>query len=389
MSEPFLWGICLFILGLLVISVTNRLAIHKLGQFAPALEYPLVSVLVPARNEEANIEGCLRSLLAQDYPNFELLILNDDSEDGTTAILDSWNDKDERLHVYQGEPLPTGWLGKNWACAQLANYARGELLLFIDADTRHDSGTLSSAVAALLHERADLIAVWPELAAVSIGEKLVVPLISWCVFSILSIPLAHRLKFAPLSVAIGQFLLFRRSAYIAIGGHTAVRQHAAEDLALCRRVKRAGLRWRLVDGQQKVRTRMYRNFREAWRGLGKNLYAAFDYRTLLLVLAWLWLVVVAWSPLVVLGYAALGGAISETLLMGTLLAIGLMLAVWTINLLTTWQSPVLAVLYPLLLGVGFVVSLQSLVLTRAGLATWKGRRLETSGKAPNPAKSTR
>lgn len=381
MSSAFLIGICLFLLALLTIAISNRAVVRKLEEYSAPQEFLKVSVLVPARNEEANIEACIQSLLGQRYPDFELLVLNDESEDLTSEIVAKLAKTSPRLQVYQGNPLPLGWLGKSWACAQLAGFAEGELLLFTDADTRHEPDAIAAAVAAMQDEQADLLAVWPRLLAESWGEKLLVPLIPWSVFSILSVPLAYRLRFPALSAAIGQFLLFRRSAYFSIGGHEGVRQHVAEDLALARRVKRNGLRWRIVDGQRHVRTRMYSDFRTAWRGMGKNLYAAFDYRSILLVLAWLWLVMVAWVPILIIAAAIASGSIPEAYIQLAGIAIGLMLAVWLIGLQNMGQPLSLALLYPLLMAMGFLVSLQSLLLTRSGLATWKGRRLVGSGKS--------
>jgi chlorobactene glucosyltransferase len=218
MSSAFLLGICLFLGALLAISLSNRFVLRRLGDHPDLRELPKVSILVPARNEEANIEACIRSLLAQNYPDFEVLVLDDESEDRTFSLVAELSGADSQLRVFRGKPLPEGWLGKSWACAQLAGFARGKLLLFTDADTVHEPDTAASAVAALQSERADLLAVWPRLMAESLGEKLLVPLIPWSVFSILSLAVAHRLRFPALSAAIGQYLLFRRAAYFDIGG---------------------------------------------------------------------------------------------------------------------------------------------------------------------------
>lgn len=373
-------GICLFVLAQLVIALTNRRWLARLEQPAPPSDLPLVSILVPARDEQVVIERCLRSLLAQDYPRFELMVLDDGSSDHTPAILAQLAAAEPRLTVFSGAPLPPGWLGKNWACAQLAERAQGELLLFTDADTRHQPGALRSAAVALQRQSADLLAVWPRLEAGGLGVRLVVPLIPWNVFSLLSLPLAHRLRIPALSAAIGQFMLFRRAAYQAIGGHTAVRSHAAEDLALVRRIKRAGLRWRLVDGQHLVASRMYRNLREAWAGLSKNLYPAFDYRATPLLLGWSWLNLVAWVPLVALGLSAAGaGAPGDILIAAVAAGGGLLL--WA--LIAAWHGfpPWLAMLHPMLLAIGLALAVNSWRSTRTGRARWKGRALSTS-RAP-------
>ncbi len=376
-------GIGAFVLAQLVVAITNRRSLVRLSPEALPHKLPLVSILVPARDEQAVIERCVRSLLAQDYPRFELLVLDDGSTDRTPEILAELAASDPRLTVLDGAPLPPGWTGKNWACAQLANHARGELLLFADADTVHRPGALRAAVAARQDLQADLLAVWPQLETVSLGERLVVPLIPWGVFTILSIPLAQRLRAPALSAAIGQFLLYRRAAYQAIGGHAAVRSHAAEDLALVRRSKRAGLRWRLVDGQRLVSTHMYRGWRPAWAGLSKNLYPAFEYRALPLLFAWGWPLLVAWLPLLVLGIAVFGAAapVEPPALAIALAATAEGLLLWI--LIARWFGfPLwLALLHPLLLAVGLALAVNSLWATRAGRARWKGRPLSRSSGA--------
>lgn len=370
-------GIVLFVLAQLAIALSNRRAVQPSATAAAPGPQPLVSILVPARNEQASIAACVQSLLAQEYPRFELLVLDDQSSDRTPAILHGLAAGDRRMRVIRGAPLPPGWLGKNWACAQLADQARGELLLFTDADTRHQPGALRNAVAALFGRQADLLALWPLLQADGLGEQLIVPLIPWSVFSILSLPLAERLSTPVLSAGIGQFLLFRREAYREVGGHAAVRSHAAEDLALVRQIKRAGLRWRLMDGQSWVTTRMYRSMRQAWDGLRKNLYPAFGYRALPLLLAWGWLNLTAWLPLAVLARPALGPAreLEPQAVVLAAVGVGAALLLWGLVLrwfgFSAWQ----AVLYPIRIAVGLVLAADSVWSTRTGRARWKGRRL--------------
>jgi len=223
----------IFLSVLLLIALSNLLVLRRLHRYGRPAQFPRLSVLVPARNEEANIGPCVRSLLAQDYPDFELLVLDDESGDQTAQVLASLATSDNRLRVLSGQPLPAGWLGKQWACHQLAQAASGELLLFTDADTRYHPQALSNAVAALLAERTDMLSAVLREEVVSWGERLVVPILVWSIFSFLPLGLAYRLRLPAFTAANGQFLLFRRRAYEQIGGHAAVRQHTTEDLAWC------------------------------------------------------------------------------------------------------------------------------------------------------------
>lgn len=247
------------------------------SQFGPAA--PLVSILVPARNEASNISRCLRSLLAQDYRNFELLLLNDGSTDSTVTIAETVQKEDGtgKLRLMQGEPLPDGWLGKNWACHQLAQAAQGDYLLFTDADTEHSLRAVTSAVAALQQEQADFLSVFPRQQTVTLAERLVVPLVMLFMVGILPTWQVKNNPDPKYSAAHGQFMFFRRIAYLKAGGHAGVRDMVLDDVKLARRVKAAGCKIVLPDGSDSVTCRMYRNRHEVWQGFSKNFYAFFDF----------------------------------------------------------------------------------------------------------------
>lgn len=370
-------GIVFFLLVLLAIASSNLRILRRLERYPRPTRLPRVSILLPARHEERNIEPCVRSLLGQDYPDFEVLTLyDDDPQDGTSGLLQELVGEAPRLKVFQGEPLPHDWLGKHWACQQLAEAAQGELLLFTDADTRHHPQALREAMAALLTEEADLLTALPRQELGSWGERLVVPLIPWSILSFLPLGLAYRLRAPALSAANGQFMLFRAEAYRAIGGHAAVRGDVADDLALARRVKAHGLRWRLVDAQARVSCRMYRNFREAFTGLSKNLFAAFGCRLVPFVLVWAWLGIVFLQPAVMLGLALAARGPASALYLGlTGGAVGCAVLLWGL-IARRFRFPVyLALVYPLTMLVALALAGSSLILSLTGRTTWKGRRL--------------
>jgi chlorobactene glucosyltransferase len=364
-----------FVLVLLLIALSNLRSLRQLGDWPLCPRFPRVSVLVPARNEEYNIGPCVRSLLAQDYPDFEVLALDDDSSDGTRQVLAILAAEDPRLQVLEGKPLPHDWLGKHWACHQLAQAANGELLLFTDADTRHHPRTLSDAVAALLAEQADLLSAIPQLEIRSWAERLAVPVVPWSIFCFLPLALAHRLPTPTLSATVGYYMLFRRHAYEKIGGHASVRQHAVDDLALGRSVKAHGLRWRLVDGQKHIRCRMYQDFRQVYEGFTKNLFAAFEYKVLIFVFVWVWVGMVFLEPLLVAVLGLLIVPLPALSVRLAVISIAVSLLLWGI---THWRFgfPLyLALLYPLTIILAVIIALRSMVLTLAGRTTWKGRTL--------------
>lgn len=368
-------SLTIFLAVILLNALVNLRALRKIGGRPLRLPAPRVSVLVPARNEERNIGPCIRGLLAQDYPDFEVLVLDDESTDGTWACLQTLAEESTNLRVLRGKPRPDGWIGKHWACSQLAQAADGALLLFTDADTHHHPQALHDAVAALQATDADMLTLMPQEEAITWGERLVVPVMYWSIHSFLSVPLAHRLRAPGLSAAIGQYMLFKRGAYEAIGGYAAIRDIVVDDLALARRIKAAGLRLRILDGTDRVRCRMYHNFREAWNGFSKNLYAAFGYNAALLLFVWTYLLVVAWEPILVLLAAGLGALPSAFAPLPAAITVAEMLALWAIAC-ARFRFPVhIALSYPLSIAIAFAIALRSLVLAYHGGAEWKGRKV--------------
>jgi chlorobactene glucosyltransferase len=271
--QLFVLGSLLVFLGIVLknLSVLSRLpAVPDSAGIQPS-----VSLLVPARNEELNIERCVRSLLAQRYPDFEVIVLDDHSTDGTHMVLNELvsSASDARLRIIDGRELPAGWHGKSWACQQLGEQAIGELLLFTDADTCHQPDALSRAVEAVHRSGADMLSLTPAQEAETFWEKLIIPLVYHILFSYLPLEMVWKSRYPAFCYAIGQFILFRRDTYVKIGGHRSVSDNLVEDVWLCKAVKRAGGNVVVYNGSDVVHCRMYRGFGEVWKGFSKNLYA--------------------------------------------------------------------------------------------------------------------
>ena len=364
-----------FLMFPLSIALWNSVTYRHLGDYRVMPRTPKVSVLVPARNEEGNIEQCIGSLLEQEYPDFQVIALDDNSTDGTWRVLEKLAARNDRLTLVKGKPLPKGWLGKHWACHQLALIATGELLLFTDADTCHKPQALRHAVSALLSEDTGLLSVLPHQQVRSWAERLAIPVVWWSIFSFLPLALAYRLKAPRLSFANGQFMLFSRHSYELIGGHAAVKNTVVDDLALVRNIKSANLRWRILDGKNYVRCRMYRNFRQVVDGLSKNLFAAFDYNIPVYVFIWLWLGLVFIEPPAVILSAFLGFGTSSfsTVIAWSTIAVSLFL--WTLSYrqfhFPLWQ----VLLYPITISFFILIALRSMAVTLSGKRLWKERTI--------------
>ena len=234
---------------------------------------PFVSVLIPARDEEANIEACLESLQKQDYPNFEVLVLDDNSSDNTANIVDRIGVTDNRVQLFRGEPLPEGWAGKPFACYQLAEKAKGSWLLFVDADTIHAPHMLRSVLALALKFNTSLLSGFPRQLATSLPQKIAIPVLYFVIMSWFPLWWLHRSKKPKPSLAIGQFLLFPREEYWQIGGHKAVKSRILEDVWLGVEINRHGGRHIAVDLSPVVACHMYRSIGAMWEGFIKWIYS--------------------------------------------------------------------------------------------------------------------
>jgi len=352
----------------------NYFSIPGLGDFQLAQQFPRVSVLIPARNEEINIKTCVESLLAQNYFDFEVIVLDDHSTDQTRVILEEIAQQAPRLRVLYGEPLPSGWLGKHWACHQLSQQATGELILFTDADTRHVPNTLRDTVSALIDQDVDLLTAFPHEEMLSWGERLTVPILSFSLFCFFPILLVEKLRLSSPSVTIGQFMLFRRSAFDVIGGYETIRAELVDDVVLGRNIVNQGFRWKLLDATGHVSCRMYQNFSDAVEGFTKNLYSFFGHHFLLYCLGWAWISISFFAPLIALIEIILsvpvnfpvpiaGLAIFEALLMFTLAY-------------RRFRFPAyLVMLYPLSMFIFVLLAFRSLIYSLLGYGSWKGREL--------------
>ena len=239
---------------------------------------PLVSVIVPARNEARHIAACLDSVLGSTWPRLEVIVVDDHSTDGTGDLARAIATRDPRLRVIDAPPLPADWFGKQWACASGAREAQGEILLFADADTRHAPDLVMRTVHHMRRHAYDLLSVAGQQLMETTWEQLVQPL----VFGVLLARLGgtrhvSRATRAEDTIANGQCLCITRAAYAAVGTHAAVRHNVAEDLLLAQAVFRDGRRVGLVVGLDQLSTRMYSSLGEMVRGWRKNVYAGGRY----------------------------------------------------------------------------------------------------------------
>ncbi len=365
----FLYSIIALLAVVLGITIFNAITAPMLKN-APALQStPRVSVLVPARNEENNIGACLASLMQQDYPNFEVLVLDDNSTDKTAEIVQALAAQDPRVKLFEGAPLPASWLGKNWACHQLGEKATGEIFIFIDADTRIAPQAVTHTVSWMQHLRLGMLSAFCHQITKTLPEKLAVPVVNMLVYSYLPLWLTYHSKAPSLAAANGQWIAFTRSAYQRIGGHRSVRDQVVEDVELSRLAKRHGEKILAVSAKDEIFSRMYHSAQQVWEGYSKNLFGLMRFKaapffiilTLLLVIHIVPYFLVFFKPLAALALAA----VAMNVIMRLILAI-------------KFAQPLLAsaLLHPVGIAYTILIGLNSYRWHRTRKIKWKGRLVE-------------
>jgi len=265
-----------------LLSLANHYEMWRFTYGPEIFDGPLVSVLIPARNEEKNIERCLDSLRNQLYKNYEILVINDNSTDNTGKILEQAALEDQRVKVFTGNVLPDDWYGKPYAQHQLSAHAKGEILLFTDADTVHSPASISWAVTNMQSLNVDMISGYIGQVFLTFGEVITVPLMFFLTGFVIPLFLNRLTKLSWFSAAIGQYIVIRHEVFKAIGGCEAFKKKTSEDIYMSRYVKKCGYSTRFLNITEHVKCRMYSGYHGAIEGIGKNVFDFLGKNTVLI-----------------------------------------------------------------------------------------------------------
>ena len=379
MIAPFLWSLP-WVIGPLVVLWRARASrsLDEVSDEVPG-DAPLVSVVIPARNEQRGLERCVRSVLASRYPALDVIVVDDHSTDRTGEIVREIMLDDSRLHLLEAPDLPADWFGKQWACATGARAARGELLLFTDADTWHAPDLLPRAVNALNERRADLLSVGGHQEMHSFWERIIQPQMFVLLLARYgSTEHVSRATRPVDAIANGQFILIRRVAYQAMGGHERVRGLVAEDVSLAQEYVRAGRRIALLVAMHQLSTHMYASLAEVIRGWRKNLYAGGRYAApggvfgrIVFPLALLALPIAGLVPPLALLLSAMG-ILSPAWLIWSEVATIVAVLFWVVIYRVMGQRIGYSLLYPL--GLGALMYIAAGSIARGRKVEWKDRR---------------
>jgi len=258
----------------IVVALINYVGKPWLKNIEPS-EEALISVLIPARNEEKNIQRILESLIKQDYSNIEILVYDDLSEDQTASIVKDLSEHYSKIRYIQGVPLPIDWLGKNHACYKLSLHARGNYLLFLDADVNIGNGLMKNALAHVQKNNLALLSIFPVQEMYSLAERATVPLMNWILVSLLPLALTRLSNRKSLAAANGQFMFFDAEVYHRESYHETLKDHKVEDIAIFRLMKSRRLRVETLLSNKYPSCRMYHSWDEALSGFSKNVFEFF------------------------------------------------------------------------------------------------------------------
>ena len=363
-----------FIINIILFKNINSLKLPEHILKSP----PLISVLIPARNEKKNIKRILVSMAKQDYPNLEILILDDNSTDSTSQIVQEFAQKDSRIKLIQGAPLPKGWKGKCFACHQLSKIAKGKYFVFTDADTLHFPNSISGSFAALLRNKLDAVSVYPRQIAVTFHERMTVSFINFAILAFMPLILVKMTKSPFFSTGIGQFFLFKRQVYEKIGGFEAVKEEILEDIHISKQVKRYGFKIMVFDGSSSIFCRMFTNLAEVIKGFSRFIYAAFG-NILTMSIAIFFISLIFLFPFVLLPLGIFIFNWSGLVVTLNIIQIFIILAI-KIVLALKFKSRILDVIFtPISVACIVLIAINSYIQSKFGRGVnWKGRTYDAS-----------
>ncbi len=274
----------IFLILRLAVSIANLLFVPTPSRFKKLADTPFISILIPARNEEQNLPKLLDSIIESAYSHFEVLVYDDESTDNTFNIIKQYQHRDTRIKPVRSEGLPEGWLGKTRACHNLARQAKGEYLLFLDADVRIGQELICKTIWYLKHKKLALLSIFPKQQMITTGEKLIVPIMNWILLTLLPLPLIRLARNPSLSAANGQFMLFDSEIYKKNLWHEQVKDTMVEDIQISRYIKQAGFKTDTIVGDNQLFCRMYKGFRDAFNGLSRSMTAFFGNSIIFLII---------------------------------------------------------------------------------------------------------
>jgi chlorobactene glucosyltransferase len=374
-----IFGVWLYFLTYMIKSFRQSPMLESFDRTTSVSRFPKVSVILPARNEGRYIARCLDSLLEQDYPNFEIIAINDSSTDGTGEIMKAYAANDLRIIHIDASPKPEGWTGKNWACYQGFLQAQGELLMFTDADSKHLHTTMSLAVGHLMSENLEALTAVPRLICNDFWTKMTLPVLAIFLHTRFS-PIRVNDPNNKIGYFFGSFFIITRSTYESIGTHKGVKEELVEDGALGGKVKAHKFRMKMVRGEPHIDAVWARDLQTLWQGLRRlmiPLYYQDKVNAYMMAIAVFFILFAPFVSLPYLPVASFSGNTSFQILFGLQIsAIALIMVTTAVQCrLAIFESPVYAFAAPLSGGLISLSFMSAIVdAKKKGAVSWRDRK---------------
>ncbi|MCZ4225584.1 glycosyltransferase [Pedobacter rhodius] len=360
----FIYAALIFLIIRFSVTVFNFLSNPKLPRTIKHFQ-DKVSILIPARNEAENILQLLQSIKEQDYANYEVIVLDDDSNDNTFGLVSRFSEENKQFKIVKGKELPKGWLGKNYACHQLAEVATGKYFLFVDADELIKRGLINSLIFRVENNGLSLLSIFTNQVMLSFGEKITVPLMHFILLNLLPLRLVRFSKNPAFSAASGQCMFFDATNYRENQWHKCVKNRVVEDIEIMKLVKQTGFKVEALLANGLIHCRMYKNLGEGINGFSKNLLAGFGNNILILLIYQL--LVMSWPILLFINYDLHLLALPITLIVLSRIMIAFL----------SGQNVVLnLILHPLQMLLFLLISVKSISNHLLKRGSWKGRLIK-------------
>ena len=389
-STTIMFGIIatwLYLVAYVVKSLKQTPLLDSFEKSTIIKNFPKVSIILPARNEEKYIARCLDSLLKQDYPNFEIIAINDSSTDRTEVIMQHYAARDPRILVVNAKSKPVGWVGKNWACYQGYLRATGNLLLFTDADTVHLPSTMSLSVKHLIFENLDALTAIPKLLCKDFWTKITLPMLSTFLYSRFSALRVNDPK-TKIGYFFGSFFIISRRTYEKVGTHKAVRHEIIEDGALGGKVKEEKFIMKMVRGDNYIEAIWARDFHTLWHGLRRLMIPLYNQKRKRASLMAIAIFFLLFEPFLLLPYSLLflniarDDIFSLILIVSDTMACAIIIFSSVIQLrLSVFQNPLYALASPLggaIISLSFITAI--IDARKKGTVSWRGRQYTLNEK---------
>lgn len=285
--DVYAWVVSIISIYFIFLSIANIRFLKKNTVQASVFSGPKISVLIPARNEELNIQKCLLSLVNQQYDNYEIIVLDDNSTDSTARIVNKLCKQCGNIQLIHGKELDPSWFGKPFAMQQLLEHASGEYCIFVDADTEHQPNMIATSLSNILHADAHVMSGYTQYKMQNSGEKIVVPTLYIMMAMVFPFALIKRTKSPRYSFSVGMYMMYQTDALKKLNGFEQVKHEINEDIMITRLFKLNGFKTHFIDAKTIISTHMYNSFSEAYQGICKNIFPAADkniIETLLIVI---------------------------------------------------------------------------------------------------------